>query len=69
MQDLVMTPGTLLALAVIVAWAVWAVRRMTTRGLCDCGDHCGDGGCGSGCSCSGCGAAEKMVADMSSSLK
>lgn len=69
MQDLVMTPGTLLALAVIVAWAVWAIRRMTTRGLCDCGDHCGDGGCSSGCSCSGCGAAEKMVADMSNSLK
>ena len=63
---------TLVLLALIVAWAVWAVRRIVGRGLCDCGDHCGDGGC-SGCSscasrgsdsaCASCSVAEKMVAD------
>ena len=60
---------TLVVLALVVAWAVWAVRRLTGRGLCDCGDHCGDGagaGCGHG-SCSGCSTAEKMVADMDKS--
>ena len=64
---------TLVLLALIVAWAVWAVRRIAGRGLCDCGDHCGDGGCsgcascasrGSGDACVGCSAAEKMVAQM-----
>ena len=62
---------TLVVLALIVAWAVWAVRRLTGRGLCDCGDHCGDG-TGTACShgsCSGCSAAEKMVADMDKSSK
>lgn len=42
---------TLLLLALIVAWAVWAVRRIAGRGLCDCGDHC-SGGCGGCSSCS-----------------
>lgn len=60
---------TIVLLALIVAWAVWAVRRIMGRGLCDCGDHCGDGGCSSCSSCSsgscaGCSAADKMVADM-----
>ncbi len=56
-----MTPATAVLLAGIVAWAVWAIRRMTHRGLCDCGDHCGDAGgsgCASGCAgCSGCASA------------
>lgn len=70
MQELVMTPGTLAMLALIAAWGMWAVRRIAHRGLCDCGDHCGDAGCSSGCSsCSGCGAADKMVADMDKALK
>ena len=66
---------TIVLLALIVAWAVWAVRRIAGRGLCDCGDHCGDGGSGgcSGCAgcasrgsasaCAGCSVADKMVAD------
>lgn len=68
MQDLMLTPGTVVVVAVIVAWAVWAIRRMTHRGLCDCGDHCGDAGCSGchgGCSCS---AADKMVADLDAAL-
>lgn len=54
---------TLVVLALISAWAVWAVRRIVGRGLCDCNDHCGDAACGHG-GCSGCSTAEKMVADM-----
>ncbi|WP_165171993.1 hypothetical protein [Adlercreutzia sp. ZJ242] len=70
MKELVLTPGTVVMLAAMAAWAAWAVRRITHRGLCDCGDHCGDAGaCSSGCSCGGCGAAEKMVADMGRSLE
>lgn len=70
MQEIVMTPGTLAMLALIAAWGVWAVRRITSRGLCDCGDHCGDEGCSAGCSCGGsCGAVDKMVADMDKALK
>lgn len=68
MQELIMTPGTLAMLALVGAWTVWAVRRITSRGLCDCKDHCGDG-CGSGCSCGGCGAVDKMVADMDRALR
>lgn len=63
---------TIVLLALIVAWAVWAVRRIAGRGLCDCNDKCGEGGC-SGCSscasrgsasaCASCSVADKMVAD------
>ena len=53
---------------------VLAVRRIATRGLCDCHDHCGDSdsprsGCGSCHGCSGCGAVECMVADMGKTLR
>ncbi len=62
---------TIAVLALIVAWVVWAIRRLAGRGLCDCGDSCGESGCArGGCSgCSGCGAADKMVADMSGASK
>lgn len=55
MQDLSLNFPTLVILLVILALAVLAIRRMTRRGLCDCGDHCGDGKEGSGCGhCQGC---------------
>ncbi len=76
MQELVMTPGTVVVLVILAAWAVWAVRRMTHRGLCDCGDHCGDG-CGKRCKpgskrgCSSCSQAsvDKMLSDLEKSSK
>ena len=51
MQELSLNFPTVVILLVILALAVLAIRRMTRRGLCDCGDHCGDGegGC-AGCS-------------------
>lgn len=51
MQELSLNFPTVVILLVILALAVLAIRRMTRRGLCDCGDHCGDGegGC-IGCS-------------------
>lgn len=55
MQELSLNVPTVVILVVIAALAVLAIRRMTRRGLCDCGDHCGDeGGCAG---CSHCGSA------------
>ncbi len=72
MKELVLTPGTVVMLACVAAWAVWAVRRITHRGLCDCSDHCGDGdACGAGCSrgsCGGCGVADRLAEGMARSL-
>ena len=44
MQELGLNLPTVIILVVIAALAVLAIRRMTRRGLCDCGDHC-EGGC------------------------
>ena len=73
MMGLVWTPSTIVVALVVAVLAVLAVRRIATRGLCDCHDHCGDsdspksgrGGCHG---CSGCGAVECMVADMDKAL-
>ena len=69
MLEMELTPATVVIAALVLLWAVWAVRRLRGRGLCDCHDHCGgaSGHAGSpgGCAvCSGCGAAERMVADL-----
>lgn len=66
MQELTMTPATVAILLVILAWAIWAVRRLFFRGMCDCHGsdgrkgHANGGACASGCSscgaCCGCSA-------------
>lgn len=59
MQELGVTPSTLILLAIVIACAVLAIRRLRKRGLCDCNDRC------SGCSeCPSCKAAESMVVHM-----
>ena len=54
MQELTLNAPTVVLLIIILALAALAIRRMTRRGLCDCGDHCGEGkgGCAG---CSSCG--------------
>ena len=76
MQELTMTPATVVLLLLIAAWAVWAVRRMFFRGLCDCHGSDGKKGCGKGdaqggcsaCSaCHGCSACSVSIAEGSDS--
>ena len=65
MQELGITPSTIILLAIIIACAVLAIRRLRKRGMCDCDDHCG--GCSkkaAGGECPSCKAAETMVAHM-----
>ncbi len=66
-----MSASTIILLAVILGCAVLAVRRLVTRGMCDCHDHC-DGGC-QGCKkgssscqdgCDTCEAVRKMTATL-----
>ena len=47
---------TVAVLLIVVAWAVWAVHRLWSRGMCDC--HADSPrGCSGGCGgCTGCGA-------------
>ena len=65
MQELGLHLPTVIILVVIAALAVLAIRRMTRRGLCDCGDHC-EGGCSG---CEGCAATESMAAAMEKAAK
>mgnify|MGYP006911745524 FL=1 len=65
MQELGLNLPTVIILVVIAALAVLAIRRMTHRGLCDCGDHCESGCYG----CEGCSAAESMAAAMEEAAK
>ena len=58
MQELSLNFPTVVILVVIAALAVLAIRRMTYRGLCDCGDHCESGS-----------AAESMAAAMEEAAK
>ncbi len=67
MQDLNLTPATVIILLVILACVVLAVRRLVRRGLCDCNDHCeAKKHCHGADSCS---VANKMIKDMEKSLK
>ena len=54
MEALDLTPSTIILLAIICGCVVLAVRRLMKRGMCDCGDHCEEGGCRG---CSGCASA------------
>lgn len=78
MQELTITPSTVILLLVILALAALAVRRLFKRGMCDCGDHCegcshrkgapsGGAFAGTGTSggaCAHCSAADDMVKRM-----
>lgn len=66
MQELALTPATVILLAVIIVLAVLAVRRLLKRGACDCSDHCG-GSCHEGKG--GCGAVADMVKKMEDAAK
>lgn len=49
-----MTPGTLIILLLILGGAALAIKRMFTKGLCDCKGECGECSGNSdsdGCSC------------------
>lgn len=65
MQELSLNLPTIVILVVIAALVVLSIRRMTRRGLCDCGDHC-DGACHG---CAGCAAAESMNAAMEEAVR
>lgn len=77
MEELTMTPATVILLIVILACVVLAVHRLVKRGMCDCSDHCE--GCGhkskgaasdasapSSCAC--CQAADDMVKKMNDNI-
>ena len=72
MQELYFTPATFILFAAVAAWAVWAVRRLFSRGLCDCHGDKKEGGC-SGCAgCherQGCSAVDSMLARMESTAQ
>ena len=60
--------STAVVLLLVVAWAVWAVRRLWRNGMCD--SHADNPrGCSGGCGgCNGCSAAARMAADMGKAL-
>lgn len=74
LQELAITPSTIVLIVLILACVVLAVRRMLRRGLCDCHDGCEGctgkkmGSCGKG-ACSRCEAVESMVSNIEASLK
>lgn len=45
MQEIALTPSTIMLILLIGALAALAVWRLVRRGMCDCGDHCGSGAC------------------------
>lgn len=74
LQELTLTPATIIIVLLVIAWAVWAIRRLIRRGMCDCGDKCDGCSAKSGkadapASCPHCSAVNDMVAHMESSLR
>lgn len=69
MMPLEITPATIVVGLVVIALALVAVRRIVTKGSCDCHDS-GAGKASGGCAgCAGCGAADRMLADMENAAK
>ena len=78
LQEFTLTPATIVIAVLVIAWVVWAIRRLTRRGMCDCGDKCdgcshkvrsaGANKASASAACSHCSAADDMVARMESSL-
>ena len=68
MQDLGITPSTIVFLGIILVLAALAIHRLVKRGACDCSDHCG-GSCHSSKSGCNCGAVDDMVKNMEAAAK
>lgn len=74
LQELAITPSSIVLIVLILVCVVLAVRRMLKKGLCDCHDGCeGCTGkkiksCGKG-ACSRCEAVESMFSNIEASLK
>lgn len=72
LEELTLTPSTIIIIALIVICVFFAIRRLVRKGLCDCHDGCD--GCskakkkGESAACSHCNAADAMVANMEKSL-
>ena len=62
MAELTMNLPTAIILLLIAALVFLAIRRVHTRGMCDCKDGCGGGG-----DC--CNAVNKMLANMEEATK
>ena len=58
--------STVVVALIIAVLAILAIRRIKTRGLCDCHDHCGTSSKQSGrcAGCAGCGATQHMLSNM-----
>ncbi len=65
LQELTITPSTIVIVALVLVGAFFAVRRIVRRGLCDCGDGCDSCDACShkkgSRSCKTCAAADEMV--------
>ncbi len=72
LQEIAITPSTIIIVALILVGAVFAVRRIVLRGLCDCGDGCdGCKGCShtkGGHQCKACSVTGDMLKNIDKSL-
>lgn len=69
MQDLGISPATIIVAFVLCVLMVFVVRRMLRRGSCDCGGRCAKSSKHSGCSCADCEPAQTMVKDIDKAMK